>query len=114
MSTKQNLMDLLNFINEKATFSFTKKEKESEGEQKQETINNEYKIKLDIKSPKKPIKQLTIPEPFNLSVNKPKVLKEPIAISNHPKITPLPLANYQKTSLKEIENERKNRLEIIK
>ena len=41
-------------------------------------------------------------------------MKEPIAISNHPKFTPLPLANYQKTSLEQIDKERKNRLEIIK
>ena len=37
-----------------------------------------------------------------------------MAITNHPKFTPLPLSNYQKTSLKEIEKERKERLEIIK
>ena len=37
-----------------------------------------------------------------------------MAITNHPKFTPLPLINYQKTSLKEIEKERKERLEIIK
>ena len=106
MSTKQNLMDLITFINEKATFAFNSKEKEhegDEGDQKQEKSNIASKLKQDIKTPKRPFKQLTIPEPFNLSVNKPKILKEPIAISNHPKMTPLPLANYQKTSLKEIE-----------
>ena len=37
-----------------------------------------------------------------------------MAITNHPKMTPLPLLNYQKTSLKDIEKERKDRLEIIK
>jgi len=41
-------------------------------------------------------------------------LQEPIAISNTHKFTPLPLANYKKTSLGEIEKERKSRLEIIK
>ncbi len=37
-----------------------------------------------------------------------------MAITNHPKMTPLPLLNYQKISLKDIEKERKDRLEIIK
>ena len=123
MNTKQKLSELIKFIKDKATFGFSTKEKEKEKEneseqsQKQE-INSSSKLKSDImpsmKATKKPVKQITIPEPFNLSVNKPRILQEPMAISNHPKVTPLPLANYQKTSLKEIEKERKNRLEIIK
>ena len=121
MNTKQKLSELIKFIKDKATFGFSTKEKEKENEseqsQKQE-INSSSKLKSDImpsmKATKKPVKQITIPEPFNLSVNKPRILQEPMAISNHPKVTPLPLANYQKTSLKEIEKERKNRLEIIK
>ena len=121
MNTKQKLSELIKFIKDKATFGFSTKEKEKENEseqsQKQE-INSSSKLKSDImpsmKAAKKPVKQITIPEPFNLSVNKPRILQEPMAISNHPKVTPLPLANYQKTSLKEIEKERKNRLEIIK
>ena len=121
MNTKQKLSELIKFIKDKATFGFSTKEEEKENEseqsQKQE-INSSSKLKSDImpsmKAAKKPVKQITIPEPFNLSVNKPRILQEPMAISNHPKVTPLPLANYQKTSLKEIEKERKNRLEIIK
>ena len=121
MNTKQKLSELIKFIKDKATFGFSTKEEEKENEseqsQKQE-INSSSKLKSDImpsmKATKKPVKQITIPEPFNLSVNKPRILQEPMAISNHPKVTPLPLANYQKTSLKEIEKERKNRLEIIK
>ena len=37
-----------------------------------------------------------------------------MAISNQAKIKPLPLANYKKTSLKEIEEKRKEQLKIIK
>ena len=37
-----------------------------------------------------------------------------MAISNQVKIKPLPLANYKKTSLKEIEEKRKEQLQIIK
>ncbi len=59
-------------------------------------------------------KKVTIPVPFNLSENKPRVLQEPMAISNQIKIKPLPLANYKKTSLKEIEEKRKEQLQIIK
>ena len=59
-------------------------------------------------------KKVTIPVPFNLSENKPRILQEPMAISNQIKIKPLPLADYKKTSLKEIEEKRKEQLEIIK
>ena len=62
----------------------------------------------------KSAKKVTIPVPFNLSENKPRILQEPMAISNEIKIKPLPLANYKKTSLKDIEDKRKEHLQIIK
>ena len=122
MNTKKRLSDIIKFINEKATYGFASKNKEkNEGEngEKEEKTGKEISVSKSglissTKTPKKPIKQITIPEPFNLSVNKPKILQEPIAISNTPKFTPLPLGNYKKTSLGEIEKERKSRLEIIK
>ena len=121
MDTKQKLLDIIKFIRDKATCGFSSKNKEKVdgGEEENEGKNEEKSIVKsgllpNIKSEKKPIKQITVPEPFNLSVNKPKILQEPIAISNKPKITPLPLANYKKTSLDEIEKDRKNRLDIIK
>ena len=123
LDTKQKYSDIIKLIHEKATCGFASKENEEEkdGEKEVESEAKEGESKLkpsnlekDSKSPRKLNKKITIPEPFNLSVNKPKILQEPIAISNHPKFTSLPLPNYQKTSLKDIENERKNRLEIIK
>ena len=118
MSTKQKLSDLIKFINDKATYGFSSKDKEKEAEGKEEISEGSPALQVGLvsnaKTPKKPIKKITVPEPFNLSLNKPKILKEPIAMSNRPKFTPLPLANYQKTSLEQIDKERKNRLEIIK
>ena len=119
LNTKSNIAELIKYINDRATHGFSTKEKEGTGDkgEEQETkksIKPEHGLISGAKTPKRPIKQITVPEPFNLSVNKPKVLQEPMAITNHPKMTPLPLLNYQKTSLKEIERERKERLEIIK
>ena len=118
MTTKQKISDIIKFINDKAKFGFSSKDKEKEAGGKEDNSSGTPVLQSGLisnaKTPKKPIKKITIPEPFNLSLNKPKILKEPIAISNHPKFTPLPLANFQKTSLEQIDKERKNRLEIIK
>ena len=120
MLTKQKLSDIITFINDKATYGFSSKDKDKENEVsgKEEISGSgpvlQSGLVSNTKTPKKPIKKITIPDPFNLSLNKPKILKEPIAISNQPQFTPLPLANYQKTSLEKIDKERKNRLEIIK
>jgi hypothetical protein len=119
LNTKSNIAELIKYINDRATHGFATKEKEGTGDKGEEQdtkkgIKPEHGLMSGAKTPKRPIKQITVPEPFNLSVNKPKVLQEPMAITNHPKMTPLPLLNYQKTSLKEIERERKERLEIIK
>ena len=123
METKQKISDIIKFINEKATCGFISKEKGKENEEEEEgekegeketSAKLESGLTTNKKSPKKVIKKITIPEPFNLSVNKPKILQEPMAITNTPQFTALPLGNYQKTSLKDIENERKNLLEIIK
>ena len=50
-------------------------------------------------------KKITILEPFNLSLNKPKLLQEPIYISNNFKALPLP-KNLKTITLEEIENKR--------
>ena len=115
MDTKLKISDIIKFVNEKATYGFISKDKENE-QDKVEISSSPLKAGLisTSKSPKRPIRKITVPEPFNLSMNKPKILKEPIAIRNQPHFTPLPLANYQKTTLDNIEKDRKNRLEIIK
>ena len=114
LDTKNKISDLIKFINEKATCGFISKEKNEEEGKKMTESKVESTLISSMKTPKKVVKQITIPTPFNLSVNKPKILKEPIAISNQPNFTPLPLADYKKTSLEKIEKDRKNRLEIIK
>ena len=59
--------------------------------------------------------KVTIPEPFNLSENRPRIFKEPIKIENHIKITEFDREKFKKAdSLQEIENKRKQRLEITK
>ena len=62
----------------------------------------------------KSFKKVTIPVPFNLSENKPRILQEPMAISNQIKIKPLPLADYKKTSLKDNWNKYRGMLYQIK
>ena len=133
LTTKKNISDLLTFIYNKATASnlpVEEKEKEKEGEAppqvatsvapsttlKPKTKKEETKDeKIEKETTKiKTTKKVTIPVPFNLSENKPRILQEPMAISNQIKIKPLPLANYKKTSLKEIEEKRKEQLQIIK
>ena len=57
-------------------------------------------------------KKLVIPKPFNLSVNKPKLLQEPIHISNTFKSLPIP-KNLNNKSLATIENERVNRIKLL-
>ena len=135
LTTKKNISDLLTFIYNKATASNLpvdelekEKEKEiapiSQGPTSQgPTTTLKTKSKLEETKEEKFTKESTkpktgkkpiIPIPFNLSENKPRVLQEPMAISNQVKIKPLPLANYKKTSLKEIEEKRKEQLQIIK
>ena len=129
LTTKKNISDLLTFIYNKATASnlpVDEKEIEKEITPNPPTIApsttlkttkiEETKDEKFTKETTKPKtgKKVTIPVPFNLSENKPRILQEPMAISNQVKIKPLPLANYKKTSLKEIEEKRKEQLQIIK
>ena len=128
ITTKKNISDLLTFIYNKATashLSVDEKEEPTPSPQsvgpsttlmtksKPEETKGGEKTDKDLTRPKTN-KKVTIPVPFNLSENKPRILQEPMAISNQIKIKPLPLANYKKTSLKEIEEKRKEQLQIIK
>ena len=58
-------------------------------------------------------KKLAIQEPFNLSVNKPRILKEPLHISNTIKALSIP-KNLKSLSLEKIEKERNKRLNFLK
>ena len=102
MDTKHKYSDVIKIIHDKATCGFASKENEEEksgekgaesGAKEGESQSKPTNLGKDSKSPRKLNKKITIPEPFNLSVNKPKILQEPIAISNHPKFTSLPLPN---------------------
>jgi len=60
-------------------------------------------------------KPLTIPEPFNLTQPKPKRIQAPMQISNRViQAKPLPYEDFRKNNLEQMENKRKERLEIIK
>ena len=128
LTTKKNISDLLTFIYNKATASHLSVDEKEEStpspqsvgpsttlmtKSKPEETKGGEKTDKDLTRPKTN-KKVTIPVPFNLSENKPRILQEPMAISNQIKIKPLPLANYKKTSLKEIEEKRKEQLQIIK
>ena len=128
LNTKKNISDLLTFIYNKATASHLSVDEKEESapfpetvgpsttvgtKSKPEETKGGQKFEKELSKPKLN-KKVTIPVPFNLSENKPRVLQEPMAISNQIKIKPLPLANYKKTSLKEIEEKRKEQLQIIK
>ena len=128
LTTKKNISDLLTFIYNKATASHLSVDEKEESapfpetvgpsttvgtKSKPEETKGGQKFEKELSKPKLN-KKVTTPVPFNLSENKPRVLQEPMAISNQIKIKPLPLANYKKTSLKEIEKKRKEQLQIIK
>ena len=128
LTTKKNISDLLTFIYNKATASHLSVDEKEESapfpetvgpsttvgtKSKPEETKGGQKFEKELSKPKLN-KKVTIPVPFNLSENKPRVLQEPMAISNQIKIKPLPLANYKKTSLKEIEEKRKEQLQMIK
>ncbi len=55
-----------------------------------------------------PIKLVTVPEPFNLTKPKPKMIPLPEAIKREVKANPIP-KNLNKNSLADIENEKKQR-----
>ena len=124
LTTKKNISDLLTFIYNKATASNLPVEEQEGIPQSPPSTTLKTKSKLEETKEEKTLKEtttkpktskkVTIPVPFNLSENKPRVLQEPMAISNQIKIKPLPLANYKKTSLKDIEEKRKEQLQIIK
>ena len=107
---KEKLTDIINFIKKKIIIN-------------QEEINKLLEKKQDLpvvksfsnsKSANKIFnKKLTIPAPFNLSTNKPKLLQEPIHISNTFKALKIP-KNLKNISLEKIEKERMERINSLK
>ena len=136
LKTKETLQDLSEFLLSKAKVgTFEKKEKEEEEKDKnnltsdnfynkttsdfpsltQNNFNKKKTKEIESLQPKKKHKKPPIiTQPFNLSENKPRKFMEPNKIEVNFKMKPLPLANYHKTSLKQIEEERNERLEKLR
>ena len=70
---------------------------------KEQENNNENKTMQRAQSQKR----ITIPKPFKLTENKPRILKEPNELKNNFSMKPFPINDYNKTSLSEIEEKRK-------
>ena len=92
-------------------------ENKEEGKKDSKTLSHILRdkkrlMKKNIEKEKKK-KELKI-EPFNLSENKPRNLKLPKEINMKFKATPLPIIEYNKTSLLDIEEKRKERLDLTK
>ena len=125
LNIKPKIKDLLNYISSKATNLNI-----NDNQIKEEEIKIETNYKTLFKSVKKTEenelekkkemqraqsqKKRTIPKPFKLTENKPRKFKEPNEMENHYVMKPLPIGDYKKNSLKQIEENRKSRLENIK
>jgi hypothetical protein len=119
MKTKLLIQDLLDFILNKAKVGNISNENIQKKEsQSNEDLLSEKTIEDKTQQPQKLFqknkKKLTVPEPFNLSENKPRMFQQPIQIPKNFIQKPLPLADYSKTSLNDIEEKRKDRLNAIK
>ena len=117
MKTKHFIQDLLDFILNKAKVGNITNEnitKKDSNEDLSSEKSVEEKTEPQKIIPKNKTKKLTVPEPFNLSENKPRMFQQPIQIPKTFIQKPLPLADYSKTSLNDIEEKRKDRLNAIK
>ena len=134
LKNKETLIDLSEFLLSKAKVGIFEKEEEKKKDLNEINDNNDtltktatnlysvtqgnfHKKKTQVIEPlsrKKNKHPPIIPEPFNLTENKPRKFIEPTPIEINFKMKPLPLANYQKTSLKQIEDERNERLEKLR
>ena len=113
-------------INENSTITGTHSGKEKSNLTEFEKKESEFNLpdinknresnpkKISVKKRAQSARKITVPKPFNLSENKPRIFQEPIEMNCHFIQKPVPIGNYKKTSLKEIEEKRKNRLEKIK
>ena len=128
LNTKKNIGDLLTFIYSKATANNVLIEPKEKGAQVPKSdiggaASTTQKTKTNILEESKggknigkskSVKKVTVPVPFKLSENKPRVLQEPMAVPNQFKPRIMPLGNYQKNTLKDIEEKRKEHLQLIK
>ena len=111
LQKKEKLQDIINFIKQKIISNQEEISKLTEKKGDLPLLKSFSNSKSANKILTK--KKLTIPEPFNLSLNKPKLLQEPIIISNSFKALLIP-KNIKNISLLKIENDRKKRIDILK
>ena len=119
MRTKHLIQDLLDFILNKAKVGNISQENVKTKDLDNDDLSSDKSIEektqqVEQKLFSKKKKKLTIPQPFKLSENKPRIFQEPIQISKNFQQKPLPLGDYSKTSLNDIEEKRKARLKAIK
>ena len=121
LKTKNNIQDLIDFILNKAKIgnisstkdNSLKNENEENINIETEKINkeeNKIKSKTFYNKNRKPL----IPQPFNLSESKPRKFQEPIQMNNKFITKPIPLKDYKKTSLNDLNLKHQKQLEEIK
>ena len=123
LKTKKNISDLLSYIYSKATANnIIIEAKETKVPKTEEVVTTSQKSKLtqeeEEETKKEEVKtkqrKVTIPVPFKLSENKPRILQEPMAIPNKVEFKPIPVEDYKKTSLQQIEDKRKEQSKLNK
>ena len=108
---KETLTDLIKFLEQKVKITQESLNIETKKTKKDLPLIKNFSYSKSVNKLRK--KKLTIQEPFNLSVNKPRLLKEPMHISNTIKALPIP-KNLKSISLEKLENDRNKRLKILK
>ena len=108
---KEKLSDLIKFLEQKVKITQESLNIETKKTKKDLPLIKNFSNSNSVNKLRK--KKLTIQEPFNLSVNKPRLLKEPMHISNTIKALPVP-KNLKSISLEKLENDRNKRLKILK
>ena len=101
------MKDIINYFKEKTKSNQTEEKEEKKYLPLLKSFSNSKSANKILS------KKITIPTPFNLSLNRPKLLKGPIQISNEIKALPIPI-NLKSNSLKSIEDERIKRINSLK
>ena len=101
------MKDIINYFKEKTKSNQTEEKEEKKDLPLLKSFSNSKSANKILS------KKITIPTPFNLSLNRPKLLKGPIQISNEIKALSIPI-NLKSNSLKSIEDERIKRINSLK
>lgn len=112
LKTKKNIADILQFVKNKATIGFAKESTQDTSSKPKTEAPENSKQEGEPAQPE--IRRITVPEPFNLSVNKEIIFPPPVNYQIKFKSNPVPVEAYKKTSLKDINEKHQKQLEIIK